>query len=140
MPPACSYSLVAVFIVRSSAVCLLYHSNHGIFNCTDGEYVCACVFPSPSQPIVQPGAGCDGRVGREDVEEAFGSRQCSVGDPDFMCWRWATARKTGGTWFSTTAEGYNKTWRVVEARPAANLIEHTHAHTQLTQACCVHAL
>jgi hypothetical protein len=64
--------------------------------------------------VVQPGAGCDGLVGREDIEMSFGGRQCDPGDPDYMCWRWATARKTGGAWYSTTAQGYNKTWRVAE--------------------------
>ena len=93
-------------------VCENGTDHHGIMNCTDGQYVCACAFGAPTQPV-HPGQGCDGTlVGVEDVMEMFGERHCQAGDPDYLCWRWSTARKTHGKWYSTLAAGFLKTWRV----------------------------
>ena len=46
----------------------------------------------------------------------FGRRSCYKGSPNFECWRDNTVKKvvtsTAGIWYSTTKEGYGKTWKV----------------------------
>ena len=73
--------------------------------------------PRPPQP-------CNGSVGRENITEFFGQFACREGQADWECWRTNVAIKTGGEWYSTTANGYcgdgtrpapsNCTWKVAK--------------------------
>lgn len=112
-----------------------YPSRHGTMNQTACESSChgqGSAFRRDVARQSKTGAGtperlaapsCNGSVGRENVSSHFGTRGCSQGSPDWECWHDAVAHKTGGLWYSTTANGYcgtdpasepaNCTWRVV---------------------------
>jgi hypothetical protein len=53
-----------------------------------------------------PAQGCNNSVGKENITDFFGRMSCRTGSPNWECWRDSVSRKTGGTWYSTLAQGY----------------------------------
>lgn len=77
-------------------------------DCVDGAYVCDCTDPP-----------CDATaVGYANLTETV--RYCVSGDPDWKCWQDTAVRKTGGSWFSMPAAGFQKTWRVAAVKNVIN--------------------
>lgn len=89
----------------------------------EGDYLCACGGFRSTTP-------CPAAVGYENVTAHFGTRACRPGNADWECWRANVAKKTGGSWYSTTEKGYcgdgsspppkNCTWRVAEVVKVVN--------------------
>jgi hypothetical protein len=81
--------------------------HHGNNSCTDGVYWCSCSWGHGSSQ-------CAPGVGRENLTEHYSGRKCSSGSPNYECWKDASAKKLGGTWYSTVSAGYGTTWHVAE--------------------------
>jgi hypothetical protein len=81
-------------------LCENHTDHHGNNSCVDGTYSCT-------------GCGDCVSVGRAPVSTR-GARPCGAGSPNYMCWHGNAGVKTGGMWYSTTAAGLNKTWRVTK--------------------------
>ena len=102
------------------ARCLTDHGNN---SCTNGAYWCECGGWSRAEQ-------CGPKVGMENITSSSGRRECREGAADWECWKDASARKTGGLWYSTTSAGYcgdgptalqpGCTWRVSEVVKVVN--------------------
>jgi len=85
-------------------ICVNGTDHHGNNSCVDGVYWCQCGdYGSQTHQ-------CNGQVGRAAIN-ASSHHDCkpdSHGNPPpvWQCWNGATAKKTGGLWFSTTSNGY----------------------------------
>ena len=81
-------------------ICVNGTDHHGNNSCVNGVYWCSCggYSSKPKQ--------CGPAVGKEDLVSHMGHHSCRSGDPNWACWRDATAKKTGGNWYSTTSAGY----------------------------------
>jgi len=80
-------------------ICINGTDHHGNNSCVDGVYWCSCEDYTTA-------AQCGPRVGAENLTEHMAHEGCKEGDPAWDCWRGASAKKTGGRWFSTTSAGY----------------------------------
>jgi hypothetical protein len=90
-------------------VCVNGSDHHGNNSCADGVYWCSCGgYGSASQKT------CAAGVGRENLTLHYAGRACEEGDPNYLCWKDASAKKLGGTWYSTTSTGYGSSWKVAE--------------------------
>jgi hypothetical protein len=79
---------------------------------------------------LQPSGGkCNASVGYENITQAYATRSCKTGSPNWSCWHDNVAKKTGGMWYSTTTGGYcgdksvgtgGCTWKVAEVVKRVN--------------------
>ena len=60
------------------------------------------------------------QVGYMNISSEFGRRGCQEGDPNWACWHDNVAKKTGGSWYSTTKEGYGTSWKVAQVVKRVN--------------------
>jgi hypothetical protein len=90
-------------------VCVNGTDHHGNNSCTDGAYWCSCGgWSAGSSKQCEPG------VGRENLTTHYAGRVCGKGDPNFECWKDASAKKFGGTWYSSVSAGYGSAWSVAQ--------------------------
>ena len=104
-------------------ICVNGTDHHGNNSCVNGVYWCSC--GSYGHEAKQ----CGPKVGYEDLKTHF-DRSCREGDAKWECWKDATGRKTGGSWYSTDSVGYcgdgsapappNCTWSVKEVVKVVN--------------------
>lgn len=117
------------------------HTDHYNHTCKDGTYFCFCADDQFHQLPCKP------TVGREDVKAHFTSvghhhhmASCQPGSPDYMCYAAATFAKLNTTrgldfwWYSSLAEGYNRTWRVVSVDKIVSRECHTRVFGGVVQA------
>lgn len=115
-PPADDPLVVTKIILRVTAqysaygrcnVCVNGTDHHGNNSCTDGAYWCSCGYG-------RQGSQCAPGVGRENLTSHYAGRTCAPNSPNFECWKDASAKKLGGTWYSTVSAGYGSAWHVAE--------------------------
>ena len=94
-------------------ICVNGTDSHGDNNCTNGKYICNCGSWGTVVPCLEP-------VGFLNVTKDFSKRKCSDGAANWECWHDNIATKTGGLWYSTTDNGYNKTWSVQKVLKRVN--------------------
>jgi hypothetical protein len=104
-------------------VCVNGTDHHGNNSCTDGVYSCSCGgFEHPTP--------CNASVGKTSVITMIKSFHPKCTDL-LSCWMLNTAMKTGGFWYSTTADGWCDrpgadqracTWRVAKAVKRVNKV------------------
>ena len=101
-------------------ICVNGTDNHGNNNCTNGDYVCSCGDFHHAAP-------CGAAVGKSDLATRYAGEDCDKSSPLWDCWKTNVAKRTGGTWYSTTKEGWcgnsgtnSCQWRVAHAAKRVN--------------------
>ena len=114
-PPASDPLVITKLVLHVSAqyseygrcnVCVNGTDHHGNNSCTDGAYWCSCGYGKSSD--------CAPGVGRENLTQHYAGRACQKGDPEYLCWKDAIAKKFGGVWYSTVSAGYGSAWSVAQ--------------------------